>query len=59
MATSGATRERTRAWLDACRGDLSSARRQIREAIEPVRQDEVYLFEAALLPRPGPARRAG
>ncbi len=48
VATSGATRERTRAWLDACRGDLSSARRQIREAIEPVRQDEMYIFEAAL-----------
>jgi DNA-binding CsgD family transcriptional regulator len=48
VATSVATRERTRAWLDACRGDLSSARKQIREAIDPVRQDQLYIFEAAL-----------
>jgi DNA-binding CsgD family transcriptional regulator len=48
VATSVATRERTRAWLDACRGDLSSARKQIREAIEPVRHDQLYIFEAAL-----------
>jgi DNA-binding CsgD family transcriptional regulator len=49
VATSFGTRERTRAWLDACRGDLASARRQIRDIIPRHREDGVYIFEAALL----------
>jgi DNA-binding CsgD family transcriptional regulator len=49
VATSFGTRERTRAWLEACRGDLVSARRQIREIIPRHREDGVYIFEAALL----------
>jgi DNA-binding CsgD family transcriptional regulator len=49
VATSFGTRERTRAWLDACRGDLVSARRQIRDIIPRHREDGVHVFEAALL----------
>jgi DNA-binding CsgD family transcriptional regulator len=49
VATSFATRERTRAWLEACRGDLVSARRRIRATIVPVREDGVLIFEGALL----------
>jgi DNA-binding CsgD family transcriptional regulator len=49
VATSIATRERTRAWLDACRGDLIAARARIRAVAELVRQDHVFIFEAALL----------
>ena len=49
VATSVGTRERTRAWLDACRGDLVAARQRIREALVPVHRDEIYTFEVALL----------
>jgi DNA-binding CsgD family transcriptional regulator len=49
VATSVATRERTRAWLDACRGDLVSARRRIRDLIPIARDDAMYTWEAALL----------
>jgi DNA-binding CsgD family transcriptional regulator len=49
VATSVATRERARAWLEACQGDLASARQRIRETIGPVRHDEMYIFELALL----------
>jgi DNA-binding CsgD family transcriptional regulator len=49
VATSVATRERTRAWLMACRGDLASARQHIRETVGPVRQDEMFIFELTLL----------
>jgi DNA-binding CsgD family transcriptional regulator len=49
VATSIATRERTRAWLDACRGDLASARQRIRDTVGPVREDAVYIFELTLL----------
>jgi DNA-binding CsgD family transcriptional regulator len=49
VATSVGTRERTRAWLDACRGDLASARQRIRDVVEPIREDGMYIFEAALL----------
>ena len=49
VATSFGTRERARAWLDACRGDLVSARRQIRDIIPRYREDGVYIFEASLL----------
>ena len=33
----------------ACRGDLASARQHIRETVEPVRQDEMFIFELTLL----------
>ena len=49
VATSFTTRERTRAWLDACRGDLVKARERTREVAELSRRDGVYLFEGALL----------
>jgi DNA-binding CsgD family transcriptional regulator len=49
VATSFGTRERTRAWLDACRGDLISARQKIRDIVPRHREDGVYIFEAALL----------
>jgi DNA-binding CsgD family transcriptional regulator len=49
VATSLATLERTKAWLDACRGDLTAARARIRDVIELVRQDQVIIFESALL----------
>ena len=49
VATSFATRERTRAWLDACRGDLSSARDRLRAIVETTRRDHVFIFEATLL----------
>jgi DNA-binding CsgD family transcriptional regulator len=49
VATSIATRERTRAWLEACRGDLLSARQMIRDTIVPVRHDEMFIFELTLL----------
>ena len=49
VATSVATRERTRAWLEACRGDLVSARQRIRDTIAPIQRDEMYIFELTLL----------
>lgn len=49
VATSMATRERTRAWLDACRGDLASARQTIRDTLTPIQNDEIYVFELRLL----------
>ncbi len=49
VATSVATRERTRAWLMACQGDLMSARQHIRDTIAPMREDEMYIFELTLL----------
>lgn len=49
IATSWTTRERTRAWLEACRGDLRAARDRIREVIAITRRDHVFIFEAGLL----------
>jgi DNA-binding CsgD family transcriptional regulator len=49
LATSFATRERARAWLQACRGDLISARQHIREILAPIQRDELHVFEAAIL----------
>src|SRR5690606_936295 len=49
VATSAGTRERTRAWLDACRGDLVTARARLRETVVPIREDGMYIFEVALL----------
>jgi DNA-binding CsgD family transcriptional regulator len=49
VATSYTTRERTRAWLDACRGDLATALDRIRAVVELVRRDQMTIFEPALL----------
>ena len=49
VATSIGTRERARAWLDACRGDLASARQRTRDALPLAQEDEVYIFELELL----------
>lgn len=49
VATSYTTRERARAWLDACRGDLPSARDRIRAIVPIVRGDGIHVFELALL----------
>ena len=49
VATSIATLERTRAWLDACRGDLVGARVRIRMVVELLRRDHVFIFEAGVL----------
>ena len=46
VATSYLTRERTRAWLDACRGDLLAARERVRDVAKLARQDQVHNFEA-------------
>jgi DNA-binding CsgD family transcriptional regulator len=49
VATSVMTRERARAGLFACRGDLAAARALIREVIELAQRDEVFLFELGAL----------
>jgi ATP/maltotriose-dependent transcriptional regulator MalT len=49
VATSIATLERTRAWLDACRGDLVAARARVRLVVELARRDHVFIFEAGVL----------
>jgi DNA-binding CsgD family transcriptional regulator len=48
VATSATTRERTRAWLDACRGDLLAARARLARVADQLRDDEVFTFEAAV-----------
>jgi len=48
VATSATTRERTRAWLDACRGDLVAARERLAGIADQLRDDEVFIFEAAV-----------
>ena len=49
IATSWATRERTRAWLDAALGDLVAARARLHEVIAVVQRDGLRTFESALL----------
>jgi DNA-binding CsgD family transcriptional regulator/RecA/RadA recombinase len=49
VATSVGTRERTRAWLDACRGDLATALDRLRAVAESSRRDRAHIFEPALL----------
>lgn len=49
VATSTATRDRARAWLAACRGDLTSARSLVRATLVPVREDRIHAFEITLL----------
>ncbi len=49
VATSWSTRERARAWLMACRGDLSGARRLISEVAEEIRPDRLLNFEGGLI----------
>jgi ATP/maltotriose-dependent transcriptional regulator MalT len=48
VASSGATRERARAWLDACRGDLAAARGRLARVADELRDDEVFVFEAGV-----------
>ncbi|HEX2577556.1 MAG TPA: LuxR C-terminal-related transcriptional regulator [Aquihabitans sp.] len=48
VATSWATRERTRAWLLAGQGDLAAACRLVNEVADVVRADGVSIFEVAL-----------
>jgi ATP/maltotriose-dependent transcriptional regulator MalT len=49
LATSWSTRERTRAWLMACRGDLAGARRLIAEIAGEIRRDRLHNFEGGLI----------
>jgi ATP/maltotriose-dependent transcriptional regulator MalT len=49
LATSLTTRERTRAWLEACRGDLNAARERTRHVIDLVHREQVRTFESAVL----------
>jgi DNA-binding CsgD family transcriptional regulator len=49
LATSVATRERTRAWLDACRGDLVAARARVRDVAAMLREDQIFVMEAGVL----------
>ena len=49
IATSWATRERTRAWLEAGLGDLVAARARLHDVIAVVQRDGVRTFESALL----------
>jgi len=48
VATSTLTRERTRAWLHACRGDLGSALDVLRTIADQAEAAEVHIFEAAV-----------
>jgi len=49
VATSFATRERTRAWLEAGRGDLPAARARLRDVLVGVERDGVRTFESGVL----------
>jgi DNA-binding CsgD family transcriptional regulator len=49
VATSIGTRERTRAWLEACQGELASALARIRGVAEAARRDDLWIFEIGLL----------
>ncbi len=49
LSTSATTRERCRAWLMACRGDLSAARDHVALQADIVAADGVFVFEVALL----------
>jgi DNA-binding CsgD family transcriptional regulator len=48
VATSALTRERTRAWLHACRGDLGSALDLLRSIADQAEAAEIHIFEAAV-----------
>jgi DNA-binding CsgD family transcriptional regulator len=49
LATSWATRERARAWLLACNGDLAGARDLIRVVAEAAREDHLWNFECGVV----------
>jgi len=49
LSTSATTRERCRAWLMACRGDLRAARELIAVQADIVAADGVFVFEVALM----------
>jgi DNA-binding CsgD family transcriptional regulator len=48
VGTSDTTRERCRAWLMACTGDLTAARKHIAAIADTVAADGIYVFEVAL-----------
>jgi DNA-binding CsgD family transcriptional regulator len=48
LATSHTTRERTRAWLMACRGELAGARALTAEVADAVGAEGIAVFEAVL-----------
>lgn len=48
VATSFGTRERTRAWLEACQGELASAVARIRAVAEAARREEMWIFEVGV-----------
>lgn len=61
VATSRTTRDRARAWLLACRGDLPSARRLLADVVATSRHDGLRNFEVGVvhdLVRFGDARQA-
>ena len=49
IATSWSTRERTRAWLLAARGELASARQLLVEVADAVRPDGLWNFETGVV----------
>jgi DNA-binding CsgD family transcriptional regulator len=49
VATSVGTRERTRAWVAACQGDLQAARAHMRAALDSVNRDGMRVLEIRLL----------
>ena len=49
LATSWSTRERTRAWLLAGRGDLGAARRLLVDVADVLDGDGIWPFEASVL----------
>jgi DNA-binding CsgD family transcriptional regulator len=49
LSTSATTRERCRAWLMACRGDLTAARHHVALQADIVANDGMFIFEVALL----------
>jgi DNA-binding CsgD family transcriptional regulator len=49
VATSQATRDRAHAWLLACEGDVSGARKLIAEVAETARHDGMWNFESGVV----------
>jgi DNA-binding CsgD family transcriptional regulator len=49
VAVSMLTRERTRAWLEACHGDLVAARARLRDVVDVARRDQIFMFEVTVL----------
>ncbi len=49
LATSGGTRDRTRAWLMACNGDLAGARELLVQVASAARDDAIWNFECGVV----------